>query len=52
MNKAIDAWLYSRKPASNEYYIQIFFRVVHFLQGACGLLIGICTEADNSLTAS
>ena len=30
--------------------IQIFFRVVHFLQDTCGSLI--CTEADNSMTAN
>ena len=33
-------------------YMQIFFRVVHFLQGTCGSVLCISTEADNSMTAS
>ena len=44
MNKTIDAWLYSCKPAVE--CMQIFFRVVQFLQDTRGSLI--YTEADDS----
>ena len=47
MNKTIDAQLYSHKPAVE--CMQIFFRVVHFLQDKCGSLI--YTEADESKLA-
>ena len=47
MNKTSDAWLYSRKPAVE--CMQIFFRVVHFLQDTRGSLI--YTEADESKLA-
>ena len=44
MNKTINARLYSGKPAVE--CMQIFFRVVHFLQDTCGSLI--YTVADDS----
>ena len=44
MNKTIDVRLYSGKPAVE--CMQIFFRVVHFLQDTCRSLI--YTEADDS----
>ena len=44
MNKTINARLYSRKPAVE--CMQIFFRVVHFLEDTCGSLI--YTVADDS----
>ena len=47
MNKTIDARLYSLKPTVE--CMQIFFRVVHFLQDTRGLLI--YTEADDSKLA-
>ena len=47
MNKTIDARLYLRKPAVE--CMQIFFRVVHFLQDTCGSLT--YTEADDSKLA-
>ena len=47
MNKTIDAWLYSRKPAVE--CVQIFFHVVHFLQDTCDSLI--YTEVDDSKLA-
>ena len=43
MNKTINARLYLRKPAVE--CMQIFFRVVHFLQDTCRSLI--YTEADD-----
>ena len=46
-NKTIDVRLYSRKPAVE--CMQIFFRVVHFLQDTCGSLT--YTEADDSKLA-
>ena len=47
MNKTIDARLYSRKPAVE--CMQLFFRVVHFVQDTCGSLT--YTEADDSKLA-
>ena len=47
MNKTIDTQLYSCKPAVE--CMQIFFRVVHFLQDICGSLI--YPEADDSKLA-
>ena len=44
MNKTINVRLYSGKPAVE--CMQIFFRVVHFLQDTCGSLI--YTVADDS----
>ena len=46
MNKTINARFYLRKPAVECTCMQIFFRVVHFLQDTCGSLI--YTVADDS----